>query len=85
MKYSKFGERDVVILLSPLARLLVTSLIILMTGITRNDLVNGLRNCLGAASQFGPLCLRLILDKLTSTNEDTKVGLFAREVGRMRT
>jgi DNA repair/transcription protein MET18/MMS19 len=35
-------------------------------GIRRQDLIQGLRGCLSAHPEFGPLCIPLLLDKLQS-------------------
>lgn len=34
--------------------------------ITREDLISGLRGCLSACPEFGPLCVPLLLDKMQS-------------------
>ena len=34
--------------------------------ISREDLIRGLRGCLSACPEFGPLCVPLLLDKLQS-------------------
>lgn len=43
------------------------------TGITKEGLVAGLRNCIHASPAFAPLALDLLLDKLASSISDTKV------------
>lgn len=45
-------------------------------GITRADLILGLRNCLKASPLFAPFTVNLILDKVTSTNEEIKVDCW---------
>ena len=42
-------------------------------GITRDDLVLGLRACLAATPTFGPYGIEMLLEKLSSSIKETKV------------
>jgi DNA repair/transcription protein MET18/MMS19 len=46
------------------------------TGITKEKLVEGLRACLHASPLFVPFCMDLLMDKITSTINDTKIECF---------
>eukprot|EP00043_Microstomoeca_roanoka_P007286 m.70164 g.70164 ORF g.70164 m.70164 type:complete len:965 (-) comp13765_c0_seq1:100-2994(-) len=45
-------------------------------GVTKEQLVQGLRNCMSASPLFAQPCFELLFDKVTSTIDDTKVDSF---------
>lgn len=45
-------------------------------GITKEKLINGLRACLHASPLFAPFCLEMLMDKITSTINETKTECF---------
>ncbi|EGD73309.1 hypothetical protein PTSG_05025 [Salpingoeca rosetta] len=45
-------------------------------GVTREELISGLRACMTATPLFARACVELVLDKASSTIDDTKVDAF---------